>query len=97
MSALVAADQCSEVEVVARVHPNTRRKPAAERNLLLVVEQRDLDAVDFRSLRANDVGANVHRERVVRIVALGAQPVTGERGIEHLAQPMQDHRLADLR
>ena len=88
-----------EVEVVAGVHAHARRQPAAQRDLLAGVEQRDLDAVDLRRVRRDDRGADVRRARVVGIAreAAGADPVAGERGIEHVAQPVQDHRLAHLR
>ena len=62
---------------------------AAHGDLLVLVEQRDLDAVDLGGVRIDDADARSPSPHVV-----GAAPVAGERGIEHLAQPVDDHRLA---
>ena len=42
-------------------------------------------------MRGDDVEADVHRRVVV-----GVAPVAGERRVEHLAEPVEDHRLARL-
>ena len=99
MPGRVAADQLGEVEVVARVHAHAGRQQAAQRDLLAGVEQRHLDAVDLRGVRADHRRADVGRARVVGIAreSARADPVAGERRIEHLAQPVQDHRRAHLR
>ena len=47
VAVLVAADQLRVVEVVAGVEAHAVGERAAERDLALVVEQRDLDAVDL--------------------------------------------------
>ena len=52
MTVLVAGDQLREVEVVAAVHADARREPAAHLDLPGRVEQRDLDAVDLLGMRA---------------------------------------------
>ena len=48
----IAADQRREVEVVAGVHAHAGRQPRAQRDLLGVVEERHLDAVDLRRVGA---------------------------------------------
>ena len=88
---LVAGDQLRVVEVVARIHAHALGELAAHDDLLVLVEQRDLDAVDLGGMRVDDRDGGLHRRHVV-----GAAPVAGERGIEHLAQPMDDHGLAGL-
>ena len=51
------------------------------------VEQRDLDAVDLVGVRLDDVEHDVRR-----VLEIGRSPVSGERRVEHVAEPVQDHR-----
>ena len=87
----VAGDQLRVVEVVAGVHAHAFGQAAAHRDLLVLVEQRDLDAVDLARIRGDDAERRFHR--AVEIVAA---PVAGQRRIEHVAEPVQDHRLLRL-
>ena len=89
---LVALDQFREVEVVAGIHANAVRQAAAKRDLLALVEQRDLDPVHFRRIGLEHGETDFHRFPVV-VVA----PIAGERGIEHLAQPVDDDGFRNLR
>ena len=95
----VAADQLREVEVVARVHADALRQARAQRDFLGLVEQRHLDAIHFRRVGADDRGADVGGAGMIRVAreTAGADPVAGERRVEHLAQPVQDDRRAHLR
>ena len=75
------------------------RQARAQRDLLGRVEQRHLDAVHLRRIGVDHRGADVGGARVVGIAreAARADPVAGERRVEHLAQPVQDDRRAHLR
>ena len=88
---VVAGDQLGVVEVVAGIHAHALGELAAHDDLLVLVEQRDLDAVDLGGVRVDDADGGLHRRHVV-----GAAPVAGERGIEHLAQPVDDDGLLGL-
>ncbi len=92
VAVLVAGDELRVVEVVAGVHADAARQAPAHRDLLAGVEERDLDAVDLRGVGLDDAKRRVHRAHGV-----GVAPVARERGIEHVAQPVQDHGLARLR
>ena len=87
----VAGDQRRIVEIVAGIHAHARRQAAAHGDLLAVVEQRNLDAVDLLRMGRQDRQADLHRRHVV-----GVAPVAVQRGIEHLAQPVDQDRLAHL-
>ncbi len=43
----IAGDQFRIVEIVARIHAHVRRQAPAHRDLLVLVEQRDLHAIDL--------------------------------------------------
>ena len=87
----VAGDQLGVVEVVAGVEPDALGQAGAERLLVRLVEQRDLDAVDLGGVRLDDrehgVGGGVDVARA---------PVAFERRIEHVAEPVQDDRRLGL-
>src|SRR5438105_8805760 len=93
MSAVIAADQGREVEIVAGVHANSGRKSAAKRDLLLGVEQRYFDAIDLRRVVPNNCVAHVDCTPVVGVLLGIADPVAGERGIEHFANQWMMTRL----
>ena len=88
----VAGDQLGVVEVVAGVHANAFGQAPPHRDLLVLVEQRDLDAVDLARIGGDDAERGRHRR-----VDVAAAPVAGQRRIEHVAEPVQDHRLLRLR
>ena len=88
----VAGDQFGIVEVVAGIHLDVLVEPAAHVDLALLVEQRDLDAIDLGGVGVDDADRDVHRG----IEARGA-PVIRQRRIEHVAEPVDDHGLANLR
>ena len=92
MAAAVAGDQLGVVEVVAGVHAHALRQAGAQPDLLVPVEQRELDAVDLGGVGRDDVDADVHRREVV-----GGAEIARERRVEHLAEPMDDAGLAQLR
>ncbi len=80
----VAGDQLGVVEVVAGVHANAFGKAAPHRDLLVLVEQRDLDAVDLARIGGDDAERDVHRPvDGVAVVRLAAEPVAGELRVEH--------------
>ncbi len=84
---LPRADQLRVVEVVAGVHADALGQPLAQRDLLVRVQQRDLDAIDL-----GHVGLDDPDDRVERGLEVRGAPVSGELRVEHLAQPVQDHR-----
>ena len=61
----VAGDQLGVVEVVAGVHAHARGQAGAQQDLLVLVEQRQLDAVDLGGVVRDDADADVHRGHVV--------------------------------
>ena len=87
----VARDQFGVVEVVAGEHADALRQAAPHGDFLVLVEQRDFDAVDLGRVRRDDVDRDLHRLHVVLVA-----PIAVERRIEHLAEPMDDHRLLHL-
>ena len=91
VAVLVAGDQLGVVEVVAGVHAHALRQAAAHGDLLLLRQERDLDAVDLGGVGLDRGEAGVHRRHVV-----GVAPVAGQRRVEHLAEPVDDHRLLHL-
>ena len=89
---LVAGDQFGIIEIVAGIHLHALVEPAAHVDLALLVEQRDLDAVDLGGVGVDDADRDIHR-----LVEIGRAPVIRQRRIEHVAEPVDDHRLAHLR
>src|SRR6266851_4845765 len=86
----VAKNEIGIVEVVARIHAHTWRQAPAHGNLTTGIEQGDLDALDFRGMALYQAQADLHRGiQVVRA------PVAGKLGVEHLAEPVEDHRAGD--
>ena len=83
---IVAADQLGIVEVVAGIHRDAFRQAPPHGDLLAGVEQRDLDAVDLVGVLADQGEHRLHGR-----LEIAAAPITGERRIEHLAEPVQDH------
>ena len=91
MALRVAGDQFRVVEVVAGVHAHAARQAPAHGDLLLLVEQADLHAIHLGGAVADDGERRLHR-----LIVVGIAPVAVERGVEHLAQPVDDHRLLHL-
>ena len=87
----VAGDQLGVVEVVARVHAHARRQAPAHGDFLVLVEQRDLDAVYLAGVGGDDAQRGVHG-----CVEVGGAPVAFQRRVEHVAQPVQHHGLPGL-
>jgi hypothetical protein len=87
----VAGNEFGVVEIVAGVHANARWQPAAHRNFLVLVEQGDLDAVHLVGVRSDHGQRRVHG-----LVGVVVAPVALERGVEHVAQPVQHHGLLGL-
>src|SRR5207237_10915080 len=83
---LVPLDQGGVVEGVAGVHPHAGGQRPAQRDLALLVEQGDLDAVDPVGVLADqgEHGAG-------GAVEVGGAPVTGQCGVEHVPEPVQDN------
>ena len=89
---VVAGDQFGIVEIVAGIHLDGLVEPAAHVDLALLVEQRDFDAVDLGGVGVDDADRDIHR-----LVEVRRAPVIRQRRIEHVAEPVDDHGLADLR
>src|SRR5947209_10933439 len=88
MTLLIAGDQLGIVEIVACIHAYAGRKPPAHCNLLLLVEERNFDAVDLVGVVTEDAETDFHRRAVI-----GRAPIARQCRIEHFAKPMNDHRL----
>ena len=91
MSLRVAFDQLGEVEVIAGVHAHGLGQAPAHGDLLVLIQEGNLDAIDFGAVLCQHSKAGVHRHMVIAIT-----PVAFERRIEHLAEPVDDHRLLHL-
>ena len=89
---LVAGDELGIVEVVAGIHAHALGEAPAHGDLLLLRQQRDLDAVDLVGMVGDDRRG---RSRIAAHV-IGRAPIAGQRRIEHFAEPMDDHRLLHL-
>ena len=89
---VVAGDQFGIIEIVAGIHLHAGIEPTAHVDLALLVEQRNLYAIHLGGVGVDDGDRRIHR--VVEI--LGA-PISRQRRIEHVAEPVNDHRLANLR
>ncbi len=87
----IPRDELGVVEVVAGVHAHTCRQAPPHGDFLVLVEQGDLDAVHLARVRGNDAERRVHRH-----VQVLRAPVAGERGVEHVAEPVQHHGLLRL-
>jgi len=87
----IARDQLGVVEIVARIHAHARCQAPPHRNFLACIEERDLDAVDLLGVIVDDRNRAVHRAQVVAVA-----PVAFQRGVEHLAQPVNNDGLLDL-
>ena len=88
----VAGDQFGIVEIVAGIHFYVSVETAAHVDLAALVEQRDFHAVDLRRVGVDDPDRDIHR-----LVDVLRAPVIRQCRIEHIAEPVDDHRLADLR
>src|SRR5579859_3337225 len=88
---LVAHNQLVIVKVVARIHSYTRRQPAAHFNFEFRIQQRDFDSFNFAAIFGNQFEAVIHC-----FMHIAASPITGQRRIKHLTEPMQNHRFANL-
>ncbi len=89
---VVAGDQFGVVEIVAGIHEHAGFQPAAHGDLAVLVEQRDLDAVDLGGVVVDDGDRGVGRA-----VEVGRAPIAGERRVEHVAEPVDDDGLARAR
>ena len=58
---VVAGDQLGVIEIVAGIHLDAVGQPAAHVDLALLVEQRDLDAIDLRRVGVDDGDRGIHR------------------------------------
>jgi hypothetical protein len=87
----IAFDQLGEVEVVTGIHARPLGQLPAHGDFLVLVEQGNLYSIDLGLVLFQDRQAHVH-SRIVILVT----PVTLERGVEHFAQPVDDHRLLHL-
>ena len=65
IAALVAGDQLGIVEVVAGVHAHALRNAPAHGDFLVLVEQRNLHAVDLVGVVGDDIDRDIHRLVVV--------------------------------
>ena len=88
---LVAEDQFGEIEVVAGIHPHAGRQLAPHGDFPVGVEQGDLDAVDLVRVGLDRVERGRHRRGDI----VGT-PIAGKRRVEHVAEPVDDHRFAGL-
>ncbi len=88
----VSLDQRGVVEVVAGIEPHAVGQPGAEGFLVRLVEKRDLDSVDLGRMLADQPQHQVRGR-----VDVARAPVARQRGVEHVAQPVQDHRILRLR
>ena len=88
---VVAGDQFGVVEVVTGIHLDVLVEPPAHVDLALLVEQRDFYAIDLGRVGVDDGNRRVHR-----LVEIGRTPIACQRRIEHVAEPVDDHGLADL-
>ena len=95
--ARVAADQRREIEVVAGVHAHAGAAAGARSAISLSASSSEiLMPSTFAALCRDHARADIHRARMVGSLSRPSRhPVAGERGIEHLAEPVQDHRLRD--
>ena len=87
----VALDQLGVVEVVAGVEPDTGREPTTQLDLVGGRQQRHLDPVDLGGVIMNELDEGVRGR-----VHIGGAPVARELRVEHLAEPVQHDRPADL-
>src|SRR5947209_1359667 len=88
MALFIAGDQLGIVEIVACIHAYAGRKPPAHCNLLLLLEERNFDAVDLVGVVTEDAETNIHRRAVIE-----RAPIARQCRIEHFAKPMDDHWL----
>jgi hypothetical protein len=58
---VVAGDQFGIIKIVAGIHFYILIEPAAHVDLALLVEQRDLDAIDLRHVGVDDPDRDIHR------------------------------------
>src|SRR5438270_841307 len=82
VSLRIAFDQLGEVEVVAGIHAHAFRQAPAHGDLLVLIQQGNLDAIDLGAVLRQHRQTRIHR----RVVIFRA-PVALQRGIEHLAEP----------
>ena len=92
MALFVTLDQFGIVEIVTGIHADTLRQTPAHGDFRFTGEQRDLDAVDLRGVLAQHGKAGIHGGGDI-----GGTPVAFERGVEHVAEPVDDDRLLRLR
>ena len=88
----VTLDEFRVVEVVAGVEPDARGQGGAQLLLVIGGEQRDLHPVDLRAVLADQIEERTRS----RSVSSSRPPVPAQLRVEHLAQPVQDHRSSRL-
>ena len=88
MAQTVARDKIGIVEIVAGIKPHPRRQTRAKGLLMCPVQQRDFDAIHLAGVFRNQ---RQHKIRCARNVV--AAPISRQCRVEHIAQPMQHHRV----
>ena len=91
MALAVAGDQLGVVEVVAGVHAHARGQAGAQPISFSWSSKDSLMPSTLAGVVLDDPDADVHRGHVV-----AAAEIALERRVEHLAQPVDDARLAQL-
>ena len=91
MAVAIALDQRRIVEIIAGIEPHAFRQAGAEAYLVRLVQQRNLDAIHLGRVFGDQCQ---HEFRGLADIV--RSPIAGERRIEHVAQPVQDHRLLRL-
>src|SRR5207248_9480111 len=66
----VAPDERGVVVVIARIHPHTRRQPAAHAHFALGVKKRYLDAINLAGVLGDDGEAHVHGRVTVAVAPI---------------------------
>src|SRR4029078_3713814 len=82
-------DQLGIVEIVAGIHKHALPQAPAHCDFLVLIEQQDSHAVDFGGMLVDDLDRGGHGG-----IGVGRAPVTGKCRVEHVAEPMDDYRLA---
>ena len=86
-----ARNQLRIIEIIAGIHAYPRRQAAAHGDFLFLVQQRNFYSVDPIGVIRHDCQADIRR-----LCGVGVPPISLERRIEHVAEPVNDNRLANL-
>ena len=89
MVAAIACDQVGIVEIIAGIKPDPGGQAGAECRLMPLIQQGYLDAIDLAG-----VFADQPQHEIRGAGDIGAAPIACQRRVEHIPQPMQDHRVA---